>query len=302
MPLHLPPLTRREFLTRTIAGGVVLTLAPCLLRGEEPASECWALLSDPHIAADPALVSREINMTDHLRATAAEVAALSPAPLHVLVNGDCAFNHGEPGDYTQFVSLLQPMREAGLSIHCTLGNHDAREVFWNALPGEAAAPRPVASKHLSVLESPLANWILLDSLQETNHTPGDLGPEQLQWLAAALDARPGKPALVMVHHDMFPPANGKPAGLIDAEELLKVVQPRRQVKALLYGHTHTWRQHEIDGLHFINFPAVAYNFAPGEATGWVEAHLRADGIKLTLHAHQKEHAENGQTHDLKWRV
>jgi 3',5'-cyclic AMP phosphodiesterase CpdA len=302
MPIHLPPLTRRQFITRTIGGGLALSLAPSLLHAGEVKEERWALLSDPHIAADPATVNREVNMTDHLRATVAEVAALAPAPYQVLVNGDCAFNHGEPGDYTQFVSLLQPMREKGLPIHCALGNHDAREVFWNALPEEAALPRPVAAKHLSILESPLANWIVLDSLQETNHTPGDLGTDQLAWLAEALDARTDKPAVVMVHHDMYPRPDGKPAGLIDASALLEVVQPRRQVKALFYGHTHTWRQHEIAGLHFVNLPAVAYNFAQGEATGWVDAHLRKDGIVLTLHTQQKDHAENGKSCELNWRA
>lgn len=302
MPFHLPPLTRRQFITRTIGGGVALSLAPSLLRADQPAGEeRWALLSDTHIAGDPATVSRDVNMTDHLRKVVEEVAAFSPKPVNVLVNGDCAYNKGEPWDYVQFVKLIEPLRKAGLAVHCTVGNHDMRENFWDALPQEASVPRPVEGKQISVIESPLANWFILDSLQETNKTPGELGPNQLHWLAGALDARADKPAIVMVHHDAFPRPDNKPSGLTDTKDLVDTVKPRSQVKAVIYGHTHTWRQHELEGLHFINLPATAYSFAAGEATGWVDAQLRADRITLTLHAHQEDHAENGKSVELKWR-
>lgn len=275
--------------------------ARSLFSAEAPEEERWALLSDTHIAADPATLTRGVNMTEHLQAAVVAVGALSPLPVNVLVNGDCALDHGLPGDYAQFVKLLEPLREKGLTVHCALGNHDDREVFWTALPREAAAPRPVAGKHLSVLETPLANWFMLDSLEVTKQTPGRLGEEQRHWLAEALDARPTKPALVMVHHNPLLQPVEKPTGLLDSAELLEVLAPRRQVKALLYGHTHTWRVGQHEGIHLINLPAVAYNFAPDEVTGWVDARLRRDGVKLEVRAHDPEHPRNGAVQELSWR-
>src|SRR6266478_5621656 len=208
MPLHFSPLTRRDFLTRTVAGGIAVLTAPWA-RGAEGAEEHWALLADTHIAEDPARIARNVNMAEHLRLAVAEVKALAPALRQVLVKGDCSLDHGEWGDYTTFLDLTKPLSEAGQTIHCLLGNHDERETFWSAMKDEAARARPLAGKHISVVESGVANWFLLDSLEVTLQTPGRLGEPQLEWLAAALDARPGKPALVMLHHDFLPRADGK---------------------------------------------------------------------------------------------
>ena len=154
----------------------------------------------------------------------------------------------------------------------------------------------------AVVEAPLANWFLLDSLDVTKQTPGKLGDEQRAWLAKALDARPDKPAMVMVHHNPILPDAVKKTGLLDTAELLEILGPRRQVKALFFGHTHTWRRSEHEGIHLINLPAVAYNFRPEEATGWVDCRLRADGASLELRAHDTQHAEHGKVTDLSWRA
>jgi 3',5'-cyclic AMP phosphodiesterase CpdA len=183
-----------------------------------------------------------------------------------------------------------------------MGNHDEREVFWNAFRAEQAKAKPVAGKQISVIESGVANWFLLDSLEVTNQTPGRLGAEQLQWLAGALDARKDKPALVMVHHDVLLQPNGKKAGLLDSEDLLSVLKPRRQVKAVFYGHTHTWRIHELDGIHVINLPAVAYPFDPKEVTGWTDCLVKKDGMRLQISAFDKAHAQNGEVKEFTWRA
>jgi 3',5'-cyclic AMP phosphodiesterase CpdA len=301
MPLHIAQ-TRRQFITRSLAGGVAI-FATRMGFGSESSEEPWALLSDTHIAADPVTVARNVNMAEHLRLAVKEVQALAGRGVrNVIVNGDCAYNHGEPGDYSTFIELTKPVVDAGQTLHCLLGNHDERDVFWNAFRAEQAKAKPVAGKQISVVESSLANWFLLDSLEVTNHTPGRLGEEQLKWLASALDARQDKPALVMVHHDALPRTDGKQAGLLDTEALLAALKPRRQVKALFYGHTHTWRINEVDGIHLINLPAVAYPFNPAEVTGWVECRVKKEGMRLQLSAFDKAHAQNGEVKEFTWRT
>ena len=108
---------------------------------------------------------------------------------------------------------------------------------------------PLASHQVSVVEAKRVNWFLLDSLVKTNSTPGELGKGQLDWLAGALDARPGKPALVMVHHDPKLPLPRIPTCLIDTEQLYAVLVPRKQVKALIFGHTHRWHHARHEGIH-----------------------------------------------------
>jgi len=117
-------------------------------------------------------------------------------------------------------------------------------------------------KQVLIVASPQANWFVLDSLDQTDKTPGKLGGEQLQWLARALDQATDKPALVMVHHqpDNRPVVNG----LVDTDDLFEVLSPRRHVKALFFGHTHVWLATERDGIHLVNLPPTAYVFAPGQ--------------------------------------
>ena len=303
MPLHLPPLTRRAFLHHTLAAGAGLLTFPSLRAAESDADpDRWALLSDPHIAADRAAMKSGINMTDHLEAVVKGVRALSSRPAGVFVNGDCALLKGLAEDYATFSALIAPLREAGLPMHLTLGNHDDRDVFWTSLKNARPAAPPLASKHVSIIKGTRANWFLLDSLDEVNKTPGVLGDEQRAWLTKELDANTAKPALVMVHHNPVGVSAGKKGALTDGEDLLAILLPRRNVKALFFGHTHTWRFAEQDGLHLVNLPAVAYPFTPTEVTGWVDVKLSEKGAALTLHAHDTQHAAHGKITELAWRT
>src|SRR4051812_18151327 len=156
----LPPIARRRFLVGSLAAGAGLLLRRPLLAAEETVQSApvdphrVALLSDTHIAADPKLSARGVNMFDHMKQVCGEVLKLDKRPAAVLVNGDCAYNTGEAEDYATFLGLLKPLREAGLPIHLALGNHDHREHFWQAIPdarpsGEAGAGKqPVEDRQV----------------------------------------------------------------------------------------------------------------------------------------------------------
>lgn len=299
MPIHLAPIPRRQFLRRALVTGAGLAFTPQLLAamGRTDANS-WALLADPHIAADPKKVNK-INMTDHLTAVAKDLLALPERPAGVFVVGDCAFSKGEPGDYAQFTGLLDPLRQGGMNLHLALGNHDDREHFWAALTAQQAAKRPVADKHTALVTSKLVNWFLLDSLEKTLQTPGALGADQLQWLADTLDANSQKPAVIVVHHN--PGLDGN-FGLKDTGALLEVMRPRKHAKAWVYGHTHNWKvSQDASGIHLVNLPPVAYIFREGDPSGWVHATTRRDGMKLELRSLDPKHKVHGQVVDLKWR-
>jgi 3',5'-cyclic-AMP phosphodiesterase len=302
MPIHLPPLSRRQFLVRSLVGSAGLVLAPELLAaGKRTDPNSWALLSDIHIAADPALVARAINMTDHLRRVAQEVVSLPKRPAGVFITGDCAYNSGQAGDYAQMVELLKPLRQDQMPVHLALGNHDNRERFWEVLQQEKTASRLVVERQVALISTPRANWFILDSLETTLATPGLLGQAQLDWLAAALDANPKKPALVLIHHNPGTMANV--GGLKDTEALYAVIRPRKQVKAYIFGHTHAWKvEQDPSGMHLINLPPVAYIFRPDDPAGWVHAMLERKGMRLEFRCLNTSHPVHGQVHDLRWRA
>ena len=340
MPVSLLPVSRRGFLAGSMAGAAALLLGRGGLWAAEtnlPDPHRVALLSDIHIATDLKKVERNVNMAEHLQSAVGEVAKLlrnAGGPATAFINGDCAHHTGELGDYSNVVNLLGPLTDAGLPIHLSMGNHDRRDHLWKTLPwekwGGGGRVKAIDSRHVLIVSTPRAEWIVLDSLDKTNQTPGVLGEEQLAWLKGALDA-PGmaqKNVLVMVHHhpqgfqpsEMVSapasmPASGtmpgttqpaatqprKISGMVDTEALLDLLLPRKQVKALLFGHTHIWKIKERDGMHLINLPAVAYPFKAVEATGWVDCRLGEDGMKLELRCIDPKHPKHGEVAELKWR-
>src|ERR1017187_8473455 len=166
MPIHLPAISRRQFLIRSLAGGAALALSPSLLAAGKPTDpNAWALLSDIHLAADRSHVARGINMTDHFTSVSGELLALPKCPAGVFITGDCAFNSGQETDYALVADLLKPIRGAQMPVHLALGNPVNRERFWKAFMSETAASRRLADKQVALLRAPLPNWFVPDPLE-----------------------------------------------------------------------------------------------------------------------------------------
>jgi 3',5'-cyclic AMP phosphodiesterase CpdA len=303
MPISLPPLSRRSFLQGTLAAGagVMLTGAAGSPQSGKADPHRFALLSDTHIPKSADVAAHGVNMTENLRQVVAELLALETQPAATLISGDCAYLHGLPEDYANLLTLIKPLREAGQPLHLVLGNHDHRERILKALPAGDAPQSPLPDRRVEVIESPRANWFLLDSLMTTNRTPGMLGEQQLGWLADELDRRDDRPALVVVHHN--PDTREKPSGLTDTAALMDVVAPRQHVQAVIFGHTHAW-SHVVrnDGLHLVNLPPTGYVFVKAMPNGWVDARVGERGMTLELRCLDAAHSQHGQMKTLNWRT
>ncbi len=299
MPIHLPAPNRRQFLF-TVGAGLVACATESF--GNEVDGDLVYLLNDTHIAETHAPDSP---VSSHLRQVVEELVGLKQKPACVLINGDLALTDGQPGDYRHFATLIAPLREAGLDVHLTLGNHDNREVFYKVLSEERPESAAVESRHISVVETRFANFFLLDSLYETMVTSGTLGEAQRMWLAEALDARPDKVAIIMAHHN--PRLGGDPVhfpgGLTDSAELWEILASRKQVKAYIHGHIHDRNFFEHEGIHILNMPATSYVADPKlSTTGWTEARLTAEGMTLTTKTNDPDHPWNGEGKTLAWRT
>lgn len=304
MPIELRPFSRRQFLRGSVGFAAIATLPHWLRAGDAQAVDpnLLALCSDTHLHADRGKTERGINMWDHFARVTREIIALPQRPAAVLINGDCALADGRPSDYQTVIAAVQPLREAQLPVHLTLGNHDDRGNFLDAIPNdEIRQAGAVGGRVVSRLRLPRADVYLLDSLDKVNATPGVLGKEQLAWLGKSLDAAPDRPAVVVLHHPLDFREVDKRGGLIDTEALVEVVKPRRQVKALLYGHRHFWEHAEEDGLHLVHLPTTAYLFRDHDVAGWVEARFGEKGMTLKLNAITPNHELDGQVLGLGWR-
>jgi 3',5'-cyclic AMP phosphodiesterase CpdA len=296
----------------------------------------FALISDIHVGSRRTDTNGDVKPAETFAATVKQVLALDPLPGTVIITGDLAYVTGEPDNYKLVKELFKPIREAGIPLHLILGNHDHREHFWatfpevrpaqskpadaksgNAKPVEVkpAVAKPANSKttdgnpdaaklsgghvenQTSIIETPLANWFLMDSLIATKLTPGMLGKEQLDWLARQLDARKDKPALLIAHHQL-----SLSGGLLDYAALLDVAAPRRQAKAYFHGHTHCWKVDRQREIHSVNVPATAWLFDPKQPRGWLDLRLAKDGATIVMNALDKKHPKHGEKVELKWRA
>ena len=305
MPIILPPITRRQFIQRSLAFGGTAIMAPHALaaadrKGAGLDQSRVALLADTHISADssqrypgtkwPGTPVKEedhewVNMADCLTEAAKSVLALNPRPAHLIVNGDCALSNGKEGEYKEFLRLVEPLRAAGITIHVTIGNHDNRENLWKLLP---FLKREQIGVHAGVIELPHANLVLLDSGKR-----GVLGEEQLDWLAKELDQRTDKPALVFGHFNPYPNRGIRAnKGMRDGASLLKLLAERKHARGYFYGHTHEWQYDQRDHLHLINQPAVSYYFGKGHAHGWVDMKLSETTAELELQCIDPKHKQH----------
>src|SRR5438552_10721035 len=118
MPIHLSPISRRKFLLRSLAVSAGFALSPSLRAASKKTDpNSWALLSDIHLAADRAKLGRGTNMAEQFTAVSHELLSREKRPAGVFINGDCAFNSGEPGDYAMVAEMLAPIREQQIPIH-----------------------------------------------------------------------------------------------------------------------------------------------------------------------------------------
>lgn len=295
MAVSLPPLSRRQFLATS-----ALAVTPGFAPAVDADPHRVALLSDTHIGEKADETNRDCNMQERLKQVAAEVARLTPKPACVVINGDLAHKSGTTAEYELFAKLIDPVRKAELPLHLALGNHDNFTRFAAGLANLRPADKPVEGKQVVVVELERANLIILDSFDPKGTVGGRLGEAQLKWLGKALDERKAKPAVVFVHHPLQE-GKGKGNGIEDSADFWPVLKGRPHVKAFVFGHTHTWKLAEKDGIHLVNLPAVGYPFSGAEVTGWVDAAFTEKGMRVEVHALDPKHAKHRDKAEITWR-
>ena len=116
------------------------------------------IISDLHVHPD-------WHQERYLAEIVGQILALNPRPRYVLCLGDIAYLTGKPEEYAAARRYLDRLEAAGMQLTLTMGNHDRRDAFAEAFPDHAAASR-LPDRYVYTVETPLADFILLDSLQE----------------------------------------------------------------------------------------------------------------------------------------
>jgi 3',5'-cyclic-AMP phosphodiesterase len=289
LTLDMPVLlTRRSFSAMALAAAAARRVPAAA------ASTHWAFLSDIHVPADPTNEYRGFRPYDNLKKAIPEVVSAKPDGM--LICGDIARLEGKPGDYDNVRTLVAPVAEIA-PVALVLGNHDDRKNLLAAFASTQKGVQKVSGKHVAVIDTPSVRLVALDSNLQANVTPGLLGKAQRAWLQNFLAQSADRPTLLFLHHTL----DDNDGSLADVLRFLEIVKPSRQVKAIVFGHSHRYSFDTLDGIHLVNLPALGYNFSDAEPVGWVDAVLRPDGGDFTLQAIAGSRDKHGKTVSLRWR-
>ena len=222
-----------------------------------------ALFADLHVTPNKVWTHQR----DGLARCVRDVLALNPRPANVLIYGDLSFNHGATNDYRVLKELVKPLEDAGVRWTACFGNHDRRAPFFSVFPERQSAQPPVPDRLVSVVSTPFADFILLDSCLE-GPVNGGIDEAQRAWLKARL-ARAGKPVFVGAHHPLKETA------------VAELLAASPYCKAYIYGHNHTWRQQREGGVETLCLPSTGH----WGDIGYMLVKLNADEAVFTLRQH-----------------
>ncbi|MFD1510031.1 phosphodiesterase [Lacimonas salitolerans] len=197
---------------------------------------CFIQITDTHVVAPGALVCGQSDTATALQRAIATINAKRPRLGDVdcvIVTGDLT-DHGTPEEYAHFSALMGALDLPWLAVP---GNHDQRDAMRTAFLGEPWMPDggPI---HWVRNFGPFS-VIGLDTLLEGAHH-GDLAPEGLAFLDAALTQMGDQPAIVATHHPWM--HAGIPAmdadNLRNGATLMKRLEAHPAPVRMISGHVH----------------------------------------------------------------
>ena len=213
-------------------------------------------LSDPHLLSEPDARLRAVPVYRSFRHVIRHLEEQSPVFDWAILTGDLA--HDEKRDTYEL--LKRTLVEKFGNWRIIPGNHDSRDFIRQVFPEMCGTGRDRVNFSVEA-----AGWKLvgLDS-----HLPGSVsgrvGRRQLEWLRQELDADPGAPTVLFIHHPPIPVGSLwlDRIGLEDAEHFRLVVAEAPQVQLVLCGHVHHEFRGRLGQAEVLAAPSTAFQFLP----------------------------------------
>jgi 3',5'-cyclic AMP phosphodiesterase CpdA len=218
-----------------------------------------AQITDTHISLGAA--DADCRAAD-LGRTLADINALDPAPDAIIHTGDVVHG-GRREDYAVAASLLATARAP---VYVTAGNRDDRENLRHSLSRWVHPASDSGFLDYAVEDLPV-RLIAVDTVNAATNK-GDFSPARARDLTALIEAEPGKPIAVFMHHPPFLVSVGPdPLSFVTAEAmagLQRTLQRSGRVVAVFCGHVHrsTWGQ--IGAIPVMVAPCTATSLRKGD--------------------------------------
>ena len=258
-------LSRRSFVKSAFALGA-LPVAGCLSAKETAGvavdPNLSVFLSDIHVSGKN--VKGQPTYQNPLFAKVVDqVLAMNPRPKRALIFGDVALWNGRSEDYAESAPMIQRLKDAGIEVYLTTGNHDHREPLFRFHPRQNEIT-PVPGRVVSVVDVGTADFVLLDTLKENpkgegsgNAVDGGLDEAQADWLLAYAKAAK-RPFFCGAHH----PSREL---TVRGKKLLQHLETNPMFAGYVHGHNHRWYK---EWFHFGYSKPHVVRSACLPSTGW----------------------------------
>ncbi len=188
-------------------------------------------ITDTHLVA-PGEILYDLDPYDRLVKCLDDVVANHSDAAFCVFTGDLAHR----GELAAYRGLAAQLARLAMPVFPLLGNHDRRAPFHEAFPD---ALRDEAGFVQSVHRCPEGDFLFLDTLDE-GANGGRYCEARAAWLRARLDEAGERPVYLFMHHPPF--RIGIPCldriALMEPERFAAIVDGRRNIRHLFYGHVH----------------------------------------------------------------
>lgn len=219
-------------------------------------------VSDTHLLADGAQL-HAIDTLGNTRRAFERLVWSGIRPDAIVHTGDIA-DRGESDAYRRMRELIAPFLDTlNTQAVWVVGNHDMRAALREHLLQQPRSTEPIDTVH--TVDG--LRIITLDT-SVPGEVHGELGPEQLDWLAHELATGAAHGTVLALHH---PPIDTQavllqPFQLQKPQELARVLEGS-DVRAILAGHLHYPSAGTLAGIPVYVAPATSYTVqltAPGQ--------------------------------------
>lgn len=221
-------------------------------------------MTDIHISGSPDDQFLGMDTSRKLDTALQAIKRMNLAPRFIVVSGDLS-HKGDAASYERLRGIQPDLESFGVPVLLALGNHDQREPFYRVMLGREGATEHQPYYYSQIIDD--LQVLVLDS-KVPGEVHGELGSEQLEWLADRLEESPTGGNLLVFHHPPLPEPVPALAGhmLKDADKLAEVLVGQ-WVVGILSGHVHMNTIGSFYGVPCAAGGGVAFMLDPGTDQG-----------------------------------
>ena len=212
-------------------------------------------------------------------------------------HGDAAFcvitgDLAHKGEAAAYEGLARQLARLAMPVYPLLGNHDLRAPFRASFPQALDDGNGFVQ---GVLRREEGDFVFLDTLDE-GVNGGQYCDSRCAWLRARLDESGERPVYLFMHHPPFSiriPCVDRIA-LLQPERFGRVIEGRRNIRHLFYGHVHrpvcgSWRGIPVSTMrglnHQVPFDLHTATHVPKSHEPPAYAVVFIDPDQVTVHFH-----------------